>query len=154
MGTSWGQVVKEEGKNFPGLAEYTKCQSTVFAYSTLTMVTGNFMSWTDRLLVESAGFTHFALFQVSLGTYGILLNKRFKKVEMKHKVLSSICLGKHFYLAHNTSKNCDSLSIGQSSRCILCFLSGSNPHALLPGIVDSFGQKEEPGTNRRRSRSR
>jgi hypothetical protein len=42
MGTSWGQIVKEESKRSPGIADYTKCQSGVFAYSTLAMVAGNF----------------------------------------------------------------------------------------------------------------
>jgi hypothetical protein len=40
MGTQWGQIVKEESKRNPGIGEYTKCQSGVFAYSTLSMITG------------------------------------------------------------------------------------------------------------------
>ncbi len=39
MGTSWGQIVKEESKRSPGIADYTKCQSAVFAYSSLSMIT-------------------------------------------------------------------------------------------------------------------
>ena len=41
MGTQWGQVVKEETKQgSKGIAEYTKCQSAVFAYSYFSMVAG------------------------------------------------------------------------------------------------------------------
>jgi hypothetical protein len=42
MGTQWGQIVKEESKNSPGIADYTKCQSAVFVYSTFSMITGSF----------------------------------------------------------------------------------------------------------------
>jgi hypothetical protein len=39
VGTSWGQIVKEESKRSPGIADYTKCQSAVFAYSSLSLIT-------------------------------------------------------------------------------------------------------------------
>lgn len=41
MGTSWGQIVKEESKNYKGIGEYTKCQSQVFAYSSILLLAGN-----------------------------------------------------------------------------------------------------------------
>ena len=41
MGTQWSQIVKEESKRTPGIADYTKCQSAVFFYSSLSMVTSN-----------------------------------------------------------------------------------------------------------------
>ena len=41
MGTQWGQIVKEESKNYKGIGEYTKCQSAVFAYSSMTLLGGD-----------------------------------------------------------------------------------------------------------------
>lgn len=40
MGTRWGQIVKEESKNYKGIGEYTKCQSEVFAYSSILLLAG------------------------------------------------------------------------------------------------------------------
>ncbi len=40
MGTQWGQIVKEESKRSKGIGEYTKCQSQVFAYSSLLLLAG------------------------------------------------------------------------------------------------------------------
>ena len=65
MGSQWSQVVKDQSKTNPGIADYTKCQSGVFMYSSfsmiaskytklykfnkLTMGTSNFL--TDHLLI-------------------------------------------------------------------------------------------------------
>lgn len=44
MGTSWGQVVKENKEIHPGIAEYTKCQSKVFFYSTISTAGGKVLT--------------------------------------------------------------------------------------------------------------
>jgi hypothetical protein len=41
MGTQWGQVVKEQSKTSSGIAEFTKCQSAAFTYSSLSLIAGS-----------------------------------------------------------------------------------------------------------------
>lgn len=72
MGTRWGQIVKEESKNSPGIAEYTKCQSAVFTYSSLTLL------------------------GVSGLTYSIFQYKLFSPIPLKNRVMGSILTGKGF----------------------------------------------------------
>ncbi|RNA22040.1 kish-A [Brachionus plicatilis] len=87
MGTRWGQIVKEESKNSPGIAEYTKCQSAVFAYSSFT-------------LLGVGGLT-----------YSILLHKMFNPIPLKNRVMGSILSGAFcaWYLARVRTKYCQEL---------------------------------------------
>ncbi|CAF0727446.1 unnamed protein product [Brachionus calyciflorus] len=87
MGTRWGQIVKDESKNSKGIAEYTKCQSAVFTYSSFTLL------------------------GVSGITYYILQHKMFKPIPLQNRFLGSILLGAFcaWYLAKVRTKYCQEL---------------------------------------------
>lgn len=38
MGSHWGRIINEEAANYKGFNEYKKCQSEVFAYSSILLV--------------------------------------------------------------------------------------------------------------------
>lgn len=38
MGTSWGQVVKEQKDTHKGIEEYTKCQSKAFTNASISTI--------------------------------------------------------------------------------------------------------------------
>jgi len=38
MGTSWGQVVKEQKDTYKGIEEYTKCQSKTFTQASISTI--------------------------------------------------------------------------------------------------------------------
>lgn len=96
MGTQWSQIVKEEGKRNPGLADYTKCQSAVFVYSTLSMISSkNIIALCFKSGSASIKRNIFHIFLIVTGiTFGILQHKSFRAISMKSKCLISGLLGK------------------------------------------------------------
>ena len=45
MGTSWGQIAKEEAEFVPGILDYTKCQSAAFTYSVIMLLASNLTTY-------------------------------------------------------------------------------------------------------------